>query len=77
MTDFKPGDQVWIISFEVEDDFYLLSKQTITELMDGQVECEDDFNTFHVAYEDIYIKKSEALDSMIERLKSIRKELEA
>lgn len=72
MTDFKIGEQVWIISFEVEDDFYLLSKQTITELLEGRVECEDDFNTFHVSYEDMYKTKSEALDAMIFRLQHLR-----
>lgn len=77
MTDFNLGDQVWIISFEVEDDFYLLSKQTITELLDGKVECEDDFNTFHVSYEDIYRKKADALDAMIGKLQSMRNELDA
>ena len=77
MTDFKIGDQVWIISFEVEDDFYLLSKQTITELLEDKVECEDDFNTFHVSYEDIYRKKSEALSEMINRLQAMRHESNA
>lgn len=74
MTDFKIGDQIWIISFEVEDDFYLLSKQTITDLLDKKVECEDEFNTFHVSYEDIYKTKSEAIDAMIERLQHLHKE---
>ncbi|BCA95381.1 hypothetical protein TUM19329_17420 [Legionella antarctica] len=72
MTDFQPGEQVWIISFEVEDDFYLLSKQTITDVLEDKVECEDDFNTFHVSYEDIYKTKSEALDEMISRLQDMR-----
>lgn len=72
MTDFQLGDQVWIISFEIEDDFYLLSKQTITDLLEDQVECEDDFNTFHVSYEDIYRSKSDALDAMINRLDLLR-----
>lgn len=72
MTHFKIGDQIWIISFEIEDDFYLLSRQVITELLDDGVECEDEFNTFHVAYEDIYNTKAEALDSMIQRLQNLR-----
>jgi hypothetical protein len=72
MNNFELGDQVWIISFEEADDFYLLSKQTITELLEDKVECEDDFNTFHVAYEDIYRKKSEAIDVMIEKLTRMR-----
>jgi hypothetical protein len=74
MNDYELGDQVWIISFEVEDDFYLLSKQTITELLEDKVECEDDFNTFHVSYDDIYRKKSDALDVMIQRLTEMRNE---
>ena len=74
MNHFKLGDQIWIISFEVEDDFYLLSKQTITELLEDKVECEDDFNTFHVSYEDIYNTKLNAIDAMIERLKRLRQE---
>ena len=72
MTDFILGEQVWIISFEEEDDFYLLSKQTITDLLEDKVECEDDFNTFHVSYEDIYKNKSEALEVMIARLKQMQ-----
>ncbi|MDI1352407.1 MAG: hypothetical protein PSV35_06505 [bacterium] len=72
MSDFQLGEQVWIISFELEDDFYLLSKQTIVELLDGHVECEDDFNTFHVAHEDIYRTKSAAIDEMIARLTNMR-----
>lgn len=75
MTDFTLGEQVWIINFEVEDDFYLLSKQTITDLLEDQVECEDDFNTFHVAYEDVYRSKSEALSVMISKLQELRAEL--
>lgn len=74
MTNFTLGEQVWIISFEVEDDFYLLSKQTITDLLEGKVECEDDFNTFHVSYEDIYNTKLEAIDAMIDKLKNLRNE---
>lgn len=74
MTDLKIGDEVWIISFEVENDFYLLSRQTITDLVEDQVECEDDFNTFHVSYDDIYRSKSEALSVMIERLRHLREE---
>lgn len=74
MSNYELGDQVWIISFEVEDDFYLLSKQTITELLEDKVECEDDFNTFHVSYDDIYRKKSDALDVMIQRLTEMRNE---
>lgn len=72
MTDLKPGDQIWIISFEVEEDFYLLSRQTVTGFLDDKVECEDDFNTFHVAYDDIYKIKSEALNAMIARLTLMR-----
>jgi hypothetical protein len=72
MTDFEIGDQVWIISFEVEDEFYLLSKQTITNLFEDQIECEDDFNTFHVAPEDIYRTKMEAVNEMINRLQKLR-----
>ncbi len=71
MVDFKIGDQVWIINFEVEDDFYLLSKQTITDLLEDQVECEDEFNTFHVAYEDVYRSRSEALNVMISKLQEL------
>ncbi len=74
MNQYNIGDQVWIISFEVEDDFYLLSKQTITDVLEDQVECEDEFNTFHVSYEDIYKSKSEALEVMIERLTQLRRE---
>lgn len=72
MTDFKIGDQVWIISFEADDEFYLLSRQTITDLLEDKIECEDDFNTFHVAPEDIYRTKSEAVNEMINRLKKLR-----
>lgn len=75
MTDLKIGEEVWIISFEVENDFYLLSKQTITELMEENVECEDDFNTFHVAYEDVYKTELEALTIMIDRLQQLRKDI--
>jgi hypothetical protein len=74
MTHLKIGDQIWMISFETEDDFYLLSRQTITELLENGVECEDEFNTFHVSYEDIYNTKSEALDAMIQRLQCLRDE---
>lgn len=74
MTDFKIGEEVWIISFEVESDFYLLSKQMITELAEEHVECEDEFNTFHVAYDDIYRSKTEALSVMIEKLRNLRDE---
>ncbi|KTD76305.1 hypothetical protein [Legionella waltersii] len=72
MAHFKIGDEIWIISFETEDDFYLLSRQVITELLDDGVECEDEFNAFHVSYEDIYSSKSAALDAMIERLQRLR-----
>lgn len=75
MTDFKIGDEVWIISFEVENDFYLLSRQIITDLLEDQVECEDEFNTFHVSYDDIYRNKSDALSAMIERLRHLREGL--
>ena len=75
MMDFKVGEEIWIISFEVENDFYLLSKQIITELLEDQIECEDEFNTFHVSYEDAYRTKLEALSVMIDRLQSLRKEL--
>jgi hypothetical protein len=68
MTDLKIGEEVWIISFEVENDFYLLSKQVITELLEDQVECEDEFNTFHVSYDDIYRSKADGFNAMIERL---------
>ena len=69
MTDFQLGDLVWIISFDEQDEFYLLSKQTITEFLDeNTVECEDDFNTFHVAYDDIYRNKEEAVNEMMRRL---------
>lgn len=72
MNEFKIGDQVWIISFEVEDEFFLLSKQTITDVLEDKIECEDDFNTFHVAPEDIYSTKTEAVDEMINRLQKLR-----
>lgn len=72
MNQFEIGEEIWIISFEVEDDFYLLSKQTITDLLEDQVECEDEFNTFHVSYEDIYKTKEDALDDMIARLQQLR-----
>lgn len=74
MHDLEIGDQIWIISFEVQDEFYLLSRQTVTDFLDDKVECEDDFNTFHVAYEDIYLSKQEALDAMISRLTQLRLE---
>ena len=72
MADFQLGDLVWIISFDEQDEFYLLSKQTITDFIDGKVECEDDFNTFHVDHEDIYRKKDEAIDEMVKRLNQLR-----
>ncbi|MFT4059546.1 MAG: hypothetical protein QM652_08370 [Legionella sp.] len=72
MTDFKTGEEVWIISFEIENDFYLVSRQIITELLEDHVECEDEYNTFHVAYDDIYRNKSEALSVMIHRLQQLR-----
>jgi hypothetical protein len=72
MADFQLGDLVWIISFEEAEEFFLLSKQTITDLLEGQVECEDDFNTFHVSYEDIYRNKEDAINEMIRRLNSLR-----
>lgn len=69
MADFQLGDLVWIISFDEQDEFFLLSKQTITEFLDeNTVECEDDFNTFHVAYDDIYRNKNEAVNEMMRRL---------
>ena len=74
MTDLQLGDQVWILNIELEDEFYLLAKQTVTEILEDSVECEDDFNTFHVAYEDIFRKKADALDAMIERLNVLRGE---
>lgn len=74
MNDLQLGDQVWILNIELEDDFYLLAKQTVTEILEDGVECEDDFNTFHVAYDDIFRKKAEALDAMIERLNTLRRE---
>ena len=70
MRDFQLGELVWILSFE--DDFYLLSKQTIVEILEDHVECEDDYNTFHVAFEDIYRNKEEALTEMISRLKEMQ-----
>lgn len=72
MAHFKIGDQIWIISFETEEEFYLLSRQTVTELLEDGVECEDEFNTFHVSYEDIYNSKAEAVDAMIQRLQQLR-----
>lgn len=75
MSNFQLGEQVWMINIEIEDDYFLLSKQTITELADDHVECEDDFNAFHVAYEDIFRSKSEAFDAMIERLTTLRNEM--
>jgi hypothetical protein len=76
MMDLKIGEEIWIISFEVENDFYLLSKQTVTELMEDHIECEDDFNTFHVAYDDVYKTELEALAVMIDRLQQLHKELQ-
>lgn len=72
MNDLQLGDQVWIINFE--DEFYLLAKQTVTEILaeENKVECEDDFNTFHVSYEDIYRTEKAAIDAMIERLTALR-----
>lgn len=75
MTDLQIGEQIWMISFEVENDFFLLSKQTIVELSDEHIECEDEFNTFHVAYEDAYKTQVEALDVMIEKLQQLRQSL--
>ena len=76
MSNFLLGEQVWIISFETEDEFFLVSKQTITDFLEDQVvECEDDFNTFHVSYDDIYKTKAEALDEMIKRLTDLRNNL--
>jgi hypothetical protein len=74
--DVKIGDEIWIISFEIENDFYLVSKQTIVEITEEQVECEDDFNTFVVSYKDIYKTKSEALSAMIDRLVQLQAEQE-
>ena len=73
--DLELGDQIWIISFEVESDFYLVSKQTVVGLTDEHVECEDEFNTFHVDYQDVYKTQSEAFDVMIDRLQQLKKEL--
>ena len=70
MRDFQLGELVWILSFE--DDFYLLSKQTIVEILEDHVECEDDYNTFHVAFDDIYRNKEEALKEMISRLQEMQ-----
>lgn len=70
--DIKVGDEIWIISFEVENDFYLVSKQTVVDVSDEQIECEDDFNTFVVSYDDIYQTKSEALQAMIQRLTELQ-----
>lgn len=75
MSDFKIGDYVWIISFELDNEFYLLSQQEITALLDDNIECEDDFNTFHVDYKDAYKTKAEALDAMIAKLEDMRREL--
>ena len=75
MTDLQLGEQIWIISFEVENDFFLLSKQTIVELSEEHIECEDEFNTFHVAYEDAYKTQAEALDVMIEKLQQLRQSM--
>ncbi len=75
MIDYKIGDEVWIISFEIEDEFYMVSRQTIIGFLDDHVECEDEFNTFHVDYEDIYRNKSDALTAMIERLQNLRDKL--
>jgi hypothetical protein len=72
MNDLKIGDQIWIISFEIENDFYLLAKQTIVELTEEHIECEDEFNTFHVSYDDVYKTESEAIAVMIERLNDLR-----
>ncbi|KTD60941.1 hypothetical protein [Legionella shakespearei] len=74
MVHFKIGDQIWIISFETEEEFYLLSRQTVTELLEDGVECEDEFNTFHVSYEDIYNTKAEAVNAMIQRLNMLRED---
>lgn len=69
MANFQLGDLVWIISFDDQDEFYLLSKQTITDFLDDStVECEDDFNTFHVDYKDIYRSKEDAVSEMMRRL---------
>lgn len=76
MTDFKIDDYVWIISFELDNDFYLLSRQQITALLDDNLECEDDFNTFHVDYKDVYKTKAEALDAMIAKLNDMRNQLD-
>ena len=72
MNDLKIGDEIWIISFEIENDFYLIAKQTITELAEEHIECEDEFNTFHVSYEDVYRSEKEAITAMIERLQDLR-----
>ncbi len=74
MHNFLLGEQFWIINIEPEDVFYLLAKQTITGFMEeeNKVECEDDFNTFHVDYADIYKSKSEALEAMISKLNAMR-----
>lgn len=71
MNNLNIGDEVWIISFEQENDFYLISKQVITDLLEDQVECEDEFNTFHVAYDDIYASREEAVQEMIARLQQL------
>jgi len=74
MAEYKIGDEIWIISFEIEDDFYLLSRQTVVEVLEDNVECEDDFNTFHVSFEDIYKTKADALKVMISKLQTMQKE---
>lgn len=76
MNDLKIDEEVWIISFEIENDFYLLSKQIIVELLEEHVLCEDEFNTFHVAYEDVYKTESEAVTVMIHRLQQLHQELQ-
>ncbi|MGQ3891586.1 hypothetical protein [Legionella sp. CNM-4043-24] len=77
MKNLKPGDQIWIIGFEVEDEFYMVSRQTVIGFLEDEnkVECEDDFNTFHVAFDDIYPSKAEAINAMISRLTRLRDEL--
>lgn len=66
------GDLVWIISFDQAEEFYVLAKLTVTQFIDGKVECEDDFNTFHVDHEDIYRSKEDAIDEMVKRLNQLR-----
>lgn len=72
MHPFKIEDEVWMISFETENDFYLLAKQVIVELHEDYAVCEDDFNTFHAAYSDLFYSRSEALNVMLDKLHQLK-----